>query len=64
MSYRCENCGKQVPHGTKLIRAVTETRPVRYKNGGRGTEIVTSLSVCALCLVTLRDEGKLGKLDA
>jgi DNA-directed RNA polymerase subunit RPC12/RpoP len=63
MSYRCEECGSQVPAGEKLIRAVTEVRYKEYPQGGHGTEIVAEKAVCPACLETLREAGELARLD-
>jgi hypothetical protein len=63
MSYRCEECGCQVPPRQKLKRAVTGVRRKWYKNGSQGVEIITEKAVCAACSETMKCGGKLASLD-
>ena len=63
MSYRCQNCGKQVPPSTQAIRVVTEVRRKEYSKGRLGTEIVTEKAVCVSCSVNMREAGELATLD-
>lgn len=54
MSFKCQNCGKAQPDGSKPTKVVTETRSVTYPRTPAGliptgTEIVKEVDLCKNC---------------
>jgi len=53
MSFRCQNCGGQVPPKKEQIKIITKRRHKVYDDGGTGWEIVKELNVCDQCKTDL-----------
>jgi len=49
MSFRCEECGKQIPPKIQSNKKVVKTRDKKYLCGSSGVEIVKELTVCNNC---------------
>ena len=45
----CGKCKKNSKSGEKATKLVTKTRPVKYKDGSIGREIVEEMNVCSKC---------------